>query len=133
MKRNIYAIKRHAQGQWLSIIAALSPQLSEACQRPGQHVKCPCHGSRDGFRMFQDAAESGGGYCNRTGAKSNGFALLMWANGWNFRQTINAVSSYLGMSEGDSPSLIPTQMPMHKPAKDWSVERQRLQAIWEAQ
>ena len=51
-------IKQAASGRWLEIISSLAPELAEACSKPGKHVACPCHGNKDGFRMFYDAAEN---------------------------------------------------------------------------
>lgn len=102
-KANGYqAIKQAASGQWLEIISSLAPQLSEACSKPGKHVKCPCHGKKDGFRMYTDSDRTGAGVCNLTGSYSDGFAVLKWINNWSFSQALMAVSSYLGMDTGGS-------------------------------
>ena len=61
MNLNAQEIKKQASGCWLAIISHLAPQLSHACQNPGRHVKCPCHGEQDGFRLFDNASETGGG------------------------------------------------------------------------
>jgi len=111
---SVEQIKAHARGKWLEIIKSLAPELSEACNRVGQHVKCPCHGTRDGFRMYPDAAQSGGGYCNATGGYGGGISLLMWANGWDFKQTVDAISSHLGLADG----YIPPLKPIHKVNRD---------------
>ena len=95
-------IKQAASGRWLEIISSLAPELAEACSKPGKHVACPCHGNKDGFRMFYDAAETGGGVCNESGSFADGFALLKWANNWEFKDALMAVSSYLGMDTGGS-------------------------------
>ncbi|MCH7501013.1 MAG: toprim domain-containing protein [Nitrospinae bacterium] len=129
---SIEEIKGYASGKWLEIIRSLAPELSEACDRPGQHVKCSCHGSHDGFRMYPDAAQTGGGYCNLEGGFADGISLLMWANRWDFKQTVEAIESHLGIADGHIPQAEPIQKPEPKPEKDWSIERQRLQAIWDA-
>jgi len=129
---DIQTLKSHASGQWLQIIQTLAPQLSHACQRPGVHSKCPCHGSKDGFRLYPDAAQTGGGFCNLSGGFKNGISLLMWTNGWDFQQTAEAISSHLGLAGGAIPTIKPIPKPERIPEKDWEVEKQRLQAIWDA-
>ncbi len=124
-------LKAHASGKWLQIIQTLAPQLSHACERPSVHVRCPCHGTRDGFRMYPDAAQTGGSCCNLQGSFHDGIATLQWANGWDFKQTVDAISSHLGLADGAIPTIKPIPKPEPQPKKDWSVERQRLQAIWD--
>jgi hypothetical protein len=97
MNLKAQAIKKQASGHWLEIISHLAPQLSHACQSPGRHVKCPCHGEQDGFRLFDNSSETGGGYCNQTGAYPDGLALLQWTNDWSFIETLEAVAGYHGM------------------------------------
>ena len=53
-----------SRGRWLDIFRAFAPALDDACLRVGRHVPCPVHGGKDGFRLFEDAAETGGGICN---------------------------------------------------------------------
>ena len=65
------------------MLFTLAPPLKAALDRKGKHVPCPVHGGRDGFRIFPDVAETGGGICNTCGSFANGFALLMWINGWD--------------------------------------------------
>ena len=123
------SLKAQAVGQWLAIISHLAPQLSHACQSPSRHVKCPCHGEKDGFRLFEDASETGGGYCNQTGAYPDGLAVLMWANDWTFRETLEAIANYLGLTD-DSLPIIRKQTPKPHPKKDWSRERKQLEQTW---
>lgn len=71
-----------AAGRWLEILSSLAPELSDAISKfnprsPG-HVACPCHGGSNGFRLFRDAEETGGGICNTCGPFPNGFMLLAW-------------------------------------------------------
>jgi len=42
--------------------------------------------------------ETGGGVCNTCGTFHDGFALLMWANGWTFPEALQAVANELGMT-----------------------------------
>ena len=89
-------VKEDARGRWERVLFALAPQLKAALERTGKHVPCPVHGGRDGFRLFRDVADTGGGICNTCGSFANGFALLMWINGWDFGQTIREVAEQVG-------------------------------------
>jgi putative DNA primase/helicase len=123
------SLKAQSAGRWLDIISHLAPQLSHACQSPGRHVKCPCHGEQDGFRLFEDASETGGGYCNQTGAYPDGLAVLMWANGWTFPEALEAVAIYLGLT-ADALPTIRKCTPRPQPKKDWSRKRKQLEQAW---
>ena len=48
---------------------------------------------------LSDLDEIGGGICNTCGAFHDGFALLMWANGWTFPEALRAVAGELGMTD----------------------------------
>ncbi len=89
-------VKEDARGRWERVLLTLAPPLKAALERTGKHVPCPVHGGRDGFRLFRDVAEAGGGICNTCGSFANGFALLMWINGWDFGQTIREVAEQVG-------------------------------------
>ena len=94
---NSSEVRQVARGKWLEILPALTPALGPACLKVGRHGPCPVHGGTDGFRLFQDAAEKGGGICNSCGPRSDGFATLQWANDWTFPEALRAVGSYLGI------------------------------------
>ena len=127
--RDVEFLKAQVVGRWLEIISHLAPQLSHACQNPGRHVKCPCHGEQDGFRLFDNVSETGGGYCNQTGAYPDGLAVLMWANDWTFRETLEAIANYLGLTD-DSLPIIHKHTARQQPKKDWTDEYRRLKSIW---
>ena len=108
-------VRATAKGAWLPILAALAPELREAIAKPGKrHVPCPVHGGQDGFRLFPDAAQSGGGICNSCGAKPDGFALLMWLKGWGFPEALAAVAGVLGLS-GPHATAVVTRIPAPNP------------------
>lgn len=90
-------VKNSAQGRWREIFSVLAPQLSKAMEQPGRHVPCPVHGGTDGFRLFPDFEESGGGVSNSEGPKASGIALLMWVNGWSFKETLARVGEFLNL------------------------------------
>ena len=70
-------VRQLAAGRWTEILEAVAPALEPALRRPGRHVPCPVHGGKDGFRLFRDVAQTGGGICNTCGAFHDGFAVLM--------------------------------------------------------
>jgi phage/plasmid primase-like uncharacterized protein len=92
-------VREQARGRWIGILGRLAPTLELALARPGRHVPCPVHGGSDGFRVFRDVEETGGGICNSCGPRRDGFALLMWANALGFRETLEAVARDLGLDK----------------------------------
>ena len=100
VKLEAATVAAHARGQWIGLLGRLAPTLERALARPGRHVPCPVHGGRDGFRVFRDCHDTGGGICNTCGSFRDGFALLMWANGWGFREALEAVARDLRLDGG---------------------------------
>lgn len=90
-------VRRAALGHWHEILSDLAPALEHALERPGRHVPCPVHGGKDGFRLFRDYRDTGGGICNTCGPVPNGLGLLMWVNGWRFTEALEAVGRWLGL------------------------------------
>lgn len=128
-------VRSAASGRWESILASLSPDLRQALERPGRHVPCPVHGGKDGFRVFKDVDDTGGGVCNTCGKFHDGFSTLMWANGWSFRETLEAVASFLGISEDQAtPARAPVRRtndpPPQKAKADDADLRKKLNAVW---
>lgn len=80
------------QGGWVQLFQRLAPELDPAVaahrRSRSAHVACPVHGSKrgergDGFRLFEDASQTGGAVCNSCGIFSDGFAVLAWL--WSVR------------------------------------------------
>lgn len=88
-------VKAAAHGRWDRIFWALAPKLAKAQECAGRHVPCPVHGGTDGFRLFKNYAETGSGICNSCGARTDGFAMLMWVNGWSFAEAVKSVGEFL--------------------------------------
>lgn len=125
-------IKAAARGHWLSVLGELAPELAPALVRPGHHVPCPVHGGRDGFRLFRDAAETGGGVCNTCGPHQDGISLLMWLCEWSFREAVSRVAEALGMGEdGVVSAPVAPRVPAPASARDADGIRERLQQVWQ--
>lgn len=90
-------VRRHARGAWLEILTRLAPELDEAVAKAPRHVTCPFpeHGGKNDFRLFRDAAETGGGVCT-CGTSHDGFELLMRLNGWSFGEALREVGDLTG-------------------------------------
>lgn len=97
---DVKEIKARAEGRWESLLSTIAPNLSEALDKPGRHVKCPVHGGTDGngFRVFKDVNTTGGGCCNTCGTFPDGFSLLTWATSASFKEVLADVSNLLGNS-----------------------------------
>lgn len=126
------AVKATAAGRWLAILEALAPDLGPALARPGRHVACPRHGGRDGFRLFRDGAETGGGGCNTCGLHGDGFALLQWLHGWTFPEALAAVARSLGLDHGTAVPVRPRAVARPIPASPVEVPGRRaaLARLW---
>lgn len=97
-------VKRAASGRWYGLIEMLSPGMfSKAIMRDGKgHVPCPFH-QAEGSKT-PDFRFAGRGKGNLTGAAyctchkwSDGFELLMQANGWDFNECRTQVALALGL------------------------------------
>lgn len=108
------------QGGWVQLYQRLAPELDAAVaahhRSRSAHVACPVHGSKrgergDGFRLFEDASQTGGAVCNSCGIFSDGFAVLAWL--WNARtpEVLRRVGEAVDRASGAGPSL-----PRRRPA-----------------
>lgn len=95
-------VKAEAYGQWLNILTALCPGLTEAAKKVGKHVPCPIHGGQDGFRFYKNADDTGGGICNTCGNYDDGFLILQWYHNWDFPTAVKEVADYLGLKPKDN-------------------------------
>ena len=125
LKKLTEDIRNRAEGQWDSILEALSPKLRGALKVPGKHVPCPVHGGKDGYRVYKEVADEGRSVCNTCGHFTDGFDTLMWAENWTFRETVREVGRYLGFSmEGGAaprqiaPRDVPESKKVHKRSDD---------------
>lgn len=121
-------VKVRACGRWLAIFSALAPELNDAMTHLGRHVPCPVHGGTDGFRLFKDAASTGGGICNTCGSFADGFALLQWLTRRSFQETLVGVHQAL-TGEVATPSVKASQ-PRTKDRLDDATLRRILNSTW---
>jgi len=125
-------VRRFAGGCWADVLGALAPALTPALSRLGRHVPCPVHGGTDGFRLFRDVDQTGGGVCNTCGTFHDGFALLMWVNRWTFPEALNAVAHELGTTDTRVPESrrVQTRRPRTKERNRESVI-DALNRVWQ--
>ncbi len=126
------AVKSAAQGQWDSILSVLAPSLQPALGNHKRHFPCPVHGGKDGFRVFKDVSDTGATICNTCGAHTDGFATLMWANGWDFPTTLKEVAGYLSMSQTFAAAPRTQQVPKQAIQDEAAIEKARksLNRVW---
>ena len=87
---------------------APDPDLVAAIERGSRrHGLCPKHGGTNGdaFRVLPDFVKTGGACCNTCGVFPDGFALLKWAQEWDWAQVARAVEGYLDGTSGTAPAL----------------------------
>lgn len=94
-KRNSTQLKSRMAGCWLSAFSALAPVLQQAIDKLGSNVPCPVDGGTDGFRLFRDANETGGGVKQSWRAIPEGIDMLMWVNNWSFTEAYDELESWL--------------------------------------
>jgi putative DNA primase/helicase len=132
MRVCVEAIKDLAIGRWPEIITALAPHFSLIVVRGKRHGPCPLCGGKDRARCHNDFSESGGIFCNVCKGGADGFAVLQWANSWTFSETLQAVTSYLDLGNGQIPIAKPFTWEIKQPpSKTWDNERRRLEAVWD--
>lgn len=132
-------VRDEARGKWDRILRTLVGQeLEQALKKPGKHVGCPVHGGTDGFRLFPNYNETGGGVCNTCGTFNNGISLYMWLTQTRFPQALEDIADVLGMSAGDDVRPQRTRPTASPPAPTGNTEaenerlRQKLQEVWMA-
>lgn len=96
-------LKKAMSGKWPDFLLELAPELEAALDNAPEHVPCPQHGGENGFRLFDDYSETGGGVCNTCGFYRDGFVLLSWLKGWELKRSIAAVAQWLGTESTREP------------------------------
>ncbi|MCG8613786.1 MAG: toprim domain-containing protein [Pseudomonadales bacterium] len=95
-KRNSTEMKRRMEGRWLSAFSVLAPALDHAINNLGTNVPCPINGGTDGFRLFKDANDTGGGAKQSWRIIPEGIDMLMWVNDWSFPKVYDELEAWLG-------------------------------------
>jgi putative DNA primase/helicase len=130
---NAETIKNFCAGLWFKIILSLASHLSGILERGRRHGPCPLCGGKDRARCHNDFEDTGGIFCNQCGGGADGFAVLMWANGWTFPEALEAVKSYLGLGNGQIPIARPVSPKTKQiPAKNWDDDLRRMEAVWDS-
>ena len=128
-------VKERARGHWIGILSALAgDDLGPAIEKRGRHVPCPRHDSPDGFRLFKDAPDTGGGICSTCGEFANGIDLLMWLHGWSFPEALRAVARELGMEvDGQTPAPRPVARKVVeiRPKRDPAILDRSIRRVWD--
>lgn len=127
-KYEITALKAAARGAWSAIADCVGGIGNDYLST--QHGPCPKCGGRDRWRVFPDFDSTGGAVCNQCGRLGDGIALVQWATGKTFLETVEAIGDFLGMqptgkkskaakpaSRGDGPKPA-TKANEPKPAKE---------------
>ena len=135
-------VKDLAHGRWDSVIGTLYPALAPALKRPGQsRCACPIHGTAkangDGFRVFRDFAQTGGGVCNTCGSFAGGVDLIMFLEGCDARGALQILKGHFGIDDDGGVPRTPRKIeaPAVPAVPDYSDEdiakRERvLKRIW---
>ena len=122
-------LKDQAIGKWPYIFEDLAPELSEAMGAKGRHVPCPVHGGKDGFRLFPEYPAKGNGICNTCGAQTNGFAMLAWVKGYDFKDAVREVGQWL-RGESGMPAVVKRPPVKVTPTADRSKALKTIRQIW---
>lgn len=89
-----------ASGRWLEIYESLCPAMSKAVKNVGRHVNCPFHYGNNDFRICNKKGRATGLTFCSCGVRS-GMQVLMELNDRSYRETLEDLYEYLGMSEMD--------------------------------
>jgi len=97
-KRDSAALKRRIAGCWSDALYALAPELAPALKHPGENVKCPIDGDVDGFRVFKDVDQTGGGWKQNWGSEGSlpdGISLLMAVTQKSFTEVFDDLAEWV--------------------------------------
>jgi putative DNA primase/helicase len=129
-KRKSYQeLKADARGKWAYIFEELAPDLAQAMAAHGTHVSCPVHGGSDGFRLYKDYPNTGGGVCNTCGNQPTGFGMLAFVRGYDFKDAIKDVSKWID-GEFAAPTIIRRPPPAAATPPDPSKAQAAIRYMW---
>lgn len=125
-------LRQDTAGKWSYILQDLAPELAEAMSRAPRHVSCPVHGGTNGFRLFRDFPDTGGGCCNTCGTYANGFHMLAFIRGYSIKDAYREVRKWVS-GESVAPTIHRRPPPPKVPEViDPRKARGRIKAAWEA-
>lgn len=87
-----------ARGYWSEVFRRLAPEYEKLLENIGTHRPCPFpshRNSKDGFKLFEDFNQSGGGLCNTCGASADGEKLLRRLKIWSYQECMVKVAACL--------------------------------------
>lgn len=125
---NAYEVaKREASGKWSAIIGYFCPELAGALVNPGMsRITCPVHGTDkrrgDGFRVFENFEQTGGGICNTCGGFHSGIDLIAWARSVRPSDALTMVEGFLGIEKQDGKVRV-------KPARPEILPRPHIEPV----
>lgn len=97
--RNSRLLKQRMQGKWLDAFAYLAGEsLGPAIKKLGENVTCPIDGDIEGFRLLNDANDSGGSWKQNLGdqgAFPDGITTLMNVTDRGFKEVFDMLSDWL--------------------------------------
>ena len=93
-------VRQAARGQWIGILSHIGNISADLLD--SRHHPCPkpeCSAKTDGFRAFDDVAETGGVICNQCFNRDNndGWKTLQWLTGKKFGELLPEVADHLGI------------------------------------
>lgn len=94
-------IKPLCRGRWAEILHALiGSAIEPALMRRPRHAPCPKYGGKDGFHLYRDFDDTGGGYSNgELRGFADGFDLIAWSLGITELEALNHVAAHLGLTD----------------------------------
>lgn len=126
-------LKERCIGRWEEILSGLSSVDISLALASRKHVRCHNdHGkTKNQFRFFGDFHNTGGGVCNTCGTFADGFAILNYLNGWDYKTAVKNVAEYLG-DEQSAPVVRKASSSTPKPRAFELDERaeQSLRKVW---
>jgi hypothetical protein len=95
-KYEIKALKAAALGAWPAIVERVGGISDD--HLANRHGPCPRCGGNTRFRVFEDFDRTGGAVCSHCGKFGDGIALVQWATGQSFLQTVESIGDFLGVA-----------------------------------
>lgn len=113
------------QGKWAAFFHEELPEFRLATQVAPEHCPCPVHGGSNGFRLFSDWVQTGGGICNTCGPFGNGVRVYAWAKKLAAADAEAFIRNWLLHPGRDQmvPELADVKI-------DYASRKKRLESVW---